>query len=39
MKLLVALGALLGAMFGRVMYLYLEARAAYMRRLPRRSVV
>lgn len=35
MKVLFALGALFGAMFGRVVYLYLEARAAYRRRARR----
>lgn len=39
MKVLLALGALLGAIFGRVVYLYLEARAAYMRRARRPSGV
>ena len=39
MKVLFAVGALSGAMFGRVVYLYLEARAAYMRRARRPSGV
>ena len=39
MKVLFALGALSGVMFGRVVYLYLEARAAYMRRARRPSGV
>ena len=39
MKVLFALGALLGAMFGRVVYLYVEARAAYRRRARRPSGV
>ena len=32
MKVLFFIGALLGALFGRVGYLYLEARSAYVRR-------
>ena len=39
MKVTFALGALLGAIFGRVAYLYLEARAAYRRRARRPSGV
>jgi hypothetical protein len=39
MKVLFPLGALLGAMCGRVVYLYLEARAAYRRRARRPSGV
>ena len=39
MKVLFAIGALSGVMFGRVVYLYLEARAAYLRRARRPSVV
>ncbi len=39
MKVLFALSALFGAMFGRVVYLYLEARAAYRRRARRPSGV